>query len=281
MCEVAPKIIDLIDKTQTEHEGFGGLYNPYSILLGYYGMSLGGLGRFAEGERLLEKGLSFARDVNNLISIAMIEMFYGVFCFYRCEPESQVKHWRTSIDYLEKSQRHIFLGQVWAWLGVSYLWTGQTHNALQCAKKGLKTHTELGLTLFRGSIHSCLSGIYLALGNFKEALAHAEQALDLSRKNNERYHEADSMLALGRATAAANRMKFDEARELMLQGINLFEELQIRPRYAVGLFYLGELYANAGQKEAAIENLKKAEGLFRDMGIDYWLDKTAKVLATL
>jgi hypothetical protein len=45
----------------------------------------------------------------------------------------------------------------------------------------------------------------------------------------------------------------------MLQGIIMLDELQIRPRYAVGLMYMGELYPDVGQREKPIENLKKAE----------------------
>ena len=67
----------------------------------------------------------------------------------------------------------------------------------------------------------------------------------------------------------------------MLEGINLFDELQIRPRYAVGLMYLRELYADAGQKEEALENLKKAEGMFGEMGMNYWLGKTQEVLGAV
>ena len=53
--------------------------------------------------------------------------------------------------------------------------------------------------------------------------------------------------------------KFDEAREQMLQVITMLDELQIRPRYAVGLMYLGEPYSDTGQREKPIENLKKTE----------------------
>ena len=34
-------------------------------------------------------------------------------------------------------------------------------------------------------------------------------------------------------------------------------------------------------REEALEHLKKAEAMFQDMGMDYWLGKTRKVLATL
>jgi len=41
------------------------------------------------------------------------------------------------------------------------------------------------------------------------------------------------------------------------------------------------LYLHAGEKEKALENLKKAEGMFREMGIDYWLGKARDLLAAL
>jgi hypothetical protein len=37
----------------------------------------------------------------------------------------------------------------------------------------------------------------------------------------------------------------------------------------------------SGQKDKALENLKKAEGMFREMGMDYWLAKTHKALERL
>lgn len=39
-----------------------------------------------------------------------------------------------------------------------------------------------------------------------------------------------------------------------------------------------ELYADTGQKAKARENLKMAEGLFKEMGMDYWLAQTQTVL---
>jgi len=50
----------------------------------------------------------------------------------------------------------------------------------------------------------------------------------------------------------------------------------------VGLcLYLGEIYLDTKELEKAVENLKIAEGLFQEMGIDFWLDKTQKLLAEL
>jgi hypothetical protein len=44
---------------------------------------------------------------------------------------------------------------------------------------------------------------------------------------------------------------------------------------------LRELYANAGQKEKAMETLKKTETMFQEMGMEYWLAMMGKVSAEL
>jgi hypothetical protein len=48
-----------------------------------------------------------------------------------------------------------------------------------------------------------------------------------------------------------------------------------------GYLHLGELYADIGQKEKAIKNLKKAETAFQEMGMDYWLSRTQAVMEKL
>ena len=48
-----------------------------------------------------------------------------------------------------------------------------------------------------------------------------------------------------------------------------------------GYYYLGELYTHIGKQDKAMENLKKAEEMFRDMGMDYWLTRTQEILDRL
>jgi hypothetical protein len=60
--------------------------------------------------------------------------------------------------------------------------------------------------------------------------------------------------------------------------MTILDELKIKPFYAQGYLFLGELHAGAGQKEKALENLKKAEAMFQEMGMDYWLARTKNLL---
>jgi hypothetical protein len=44
---------------------------------------------------------------------------------------------------------------------------------------------------------------------------------------------------------------------------------------------LGEFYLDTGEKQKAMENLKEAEAMFQEMGMDYWLDRTRTLLERL
>jgi hypothetical protein len=63
--------------------------------------------------------------------------------------------------------------------------------------------------------------------------------------------------------------------------MRILETLKVRPFFAQGCLFLGELYAEAGQAERAAENLKEAESMFQEMGMDYWLARTYGAYADL
>ena len=79
----------------------------------------------------------------------------------------------------------------------------------------------------------------------------------------------------------ADPSRADKAEESILKGIKILEELQIKPWYAQGRLYLGEFYCDSGRSEKALKNLKTVKGMFREMGMDYWLTRTQEVLGRL
>ena len=90
-----------------------------------------------------------------------------------------------------------------------------------------------------------------------------------------------SRLLLGKISVKLGSLEIDKAERCILKGIEICKELKTKASYSLGYLYLGELYLNGGEKEKAIDNLKKAEGMFREMGMDYWLTKTREVLGRL
>ena len=86
---------------------------------------------------------------------------------------------------------------------------------------------------------------------------------------------------LGRILAKAETSRGGKAEEYILQGIKILDELKIKPFSALGYLFLGELHADRGQREKALENLKRAERMFQEMGMDYWLAKTQEILGRM
>ena len=91
--------------------------------------------------------------------------------------------------------------------------------------------------------------------------------------------EGFSWIWLGKILGRTELPQIDKSEEYILKGMEIFHKLQVKPHYFLGNLFLGELYLDAVEKEMAIKNLKKAEEMFQEMGMDYWLARTQEVLA--
>jgi len=103
----------------------------------------------------------------------------------------------------------------------------------------------------------------------------------LSQKNNEKLIEGFSWLLLGTILGKSEPLDFNKSEGCILKGIEICNGLKLKAYYSLGYLSLGEFYLNVGEKEKALDNLKKAEKMFRDMGMDYWLGKAQEGLAVL
>ena len=65
---------------------------------------------------------------------------------------------------------------------------------------------------------------------------------------------------------------------LHLKDLDLLEELKLKGFLSQGYLDLGELYSDMKRKDESLKYLKKAEGMFKEMGMDYFLNKTQKLL---
>jgi tetratricopeptide (TPR) repeat protein len=250
-------------------------------VLGIWGVSAGFCGDFAQGERLLEKAESFAKKIDHKATIGVAHYGYGTLLAVKGEGHVAAEHHKLAITHIQESQTMIFLGQAWAWLGYPHCLMGQPEIAIDLTEKGLKIHAENGLPFWRSQFHWFCSYAQFEHGRMEKAGTHAEQALKLSLSNNEKNAEGVSRAWLGRVLAKADAAQVKSAELYLLQGIRLLEELGAMSYVCLGYLWLGEVYAESGRREDALESLKKAEGMFRDMGMDYWLGKAQKALARL
>jgi len=278
IAKVAPQILTLLEKTQRESEFFVRPWNVYSALLVLCGIATGWTKDFEEGRALCEKGLHFALQIDDLCSAGFAEVMYGVLLVGQGDAKNAVKHAQNGVRLCEEGQVLVILGTGLAMLAEAHRLLGELEIARRHAERALKVGSDSGLSIPWAQSYYSLSMTHLDSGDLENARTCAEEALKLSQSNNEIWVEGRAKVALGRILGKADLSQTDKAEEYILQGIKILDELQLKPFCSEGYLYLGELYADTGQGDKALENLRKAEAMFQEMGMDYWLRRTQGVL---
>jgi len=279
--DVASGVIDYLEGMKGKPELFQTVAVNYSRLCSIYGQSLGLLGDFKKGITYCEKSIVAGDKIGDIFNLAVCEFHYGNLYVYIGDPKLAIKHHENSIRYHEESKSIGFSPMSVSLLGYAYYLLGNAVSGKNYAEKGLKLKLESGLGVFTSLFHWVLSQIELDIGNSKAAKSHAEMALKLSQEHNQRHFEGLAWVSLGRIYGNSDPSQYEEATEQILKGIEIFEELKHKPFFSQGYFYLGELCSNTGRKERALENLTKAEGLFQELGMNFWLAKTKDVMGRL
>jgi tetratricopeptide (TPR) repeat protein len=279
--DTASKVLALLEKTQRESDFFSTRYNVYSGLSAYCGQALAALGDLEEGKTLCEKGLPYSLEANDLYGSGFVRFIQSAIFFYMGDGKKTIEHAEESIRDLQKGQGVLMLGLSWSLLGAGHLLLGEYETALKHIKNGLKIQKEQGVPFYVSLSYWLLSEVYFASNDLKNAQSYIEQALRLSQNNNEKWIEGVSWASLGKILGKRDIRQGFKAEEYILKGIKILEDLKVKPFYSQGYLLLGELYADTGQRQKALENVKKAEEMFQEMGMDYWLDKTKRVLERL
>jgi tetratricopeptide (TPR) repeat protein len=279
--DVAPMIIDLLEKTHRESDFFDAPFNTYSLLCSYYGLSLAMLGNFEKGTAYIERGLRAILEISHLASLGVAEAMYGMLFIAKGDGASAIEHFQKSIRYFEEGKTVLIFSVIWTGLGSGYYYLGDFEPARKHIEKGLDITIQGGSEWWSSFHYLYLSKTHFELGDQKTSRNFIEDALKLSQKKSEKHFEGASWTWLGRILGKTDPSKSDKAEECILKGISILDEMKIKPWRSEGHFYLGELYADIGKREKALENLNKAEGHFKEMGMDYWLAKTQKVLGRL
>ncbi len=279
---VASEAIDFIEKTGSESHFFGAPSpNRYALLCGSYGVRMAYLGHFEEAKAAIEKGLRYAIHVDDVASLGLTEFNYGVLFYVKGDWEPAKEHLEKAITQLEEAKWAALLALALSVLGQTYSFLGKPETGRRHAENGLQIYRDSGIQLWLSYNHFVLGCIHLDLGDLDRAASAMEEALRLSRKNHEKGWEGWSWIGLGRIFGRRDPPPFDKAEEAFLKGVEILQGLRMKASYSWGYLFLGEFYLEAGQREKAIENLKQAEGMFREMGMDYWFDKAQEVLAAL
>lgn len=278
--DIAPTALSLLRENGKQEESFSRGYNIYSAILAFYAFSLGFLGQFERAASLFEEGLTQAKDLENLYSMGLNEILYGyVFC-QRADGRTALVHFERSIQYLERGQIFVLLGLAWNGVGRARYFLGDLQDALTYAEKGLKVHTDAGVTYNLSAHFWFLALIHYELGNLTEARRKLEESLRLARKNRESYYIALSKMLWARVELEAGAITPREAERIISQATRMLAKQGVQPQVAVCHLGLAEISFHIGDHRKTISSLRRARTMFNQMGMTYWMEKADK-LATV
>jgi len=279
--DVAPRVLTLLEQGDKQSECFDRGYNVYTALSAFYAFATGYLSNFAQAKLVFQKGLSAAQDIENLYSLGLTETLYGYLFCHEGNGKEALTHFTKSIHYLEKGQIFVLLGLAWSGVGWSHYFMGESKIGLPFVEKGLKIHSDAGISYDLSVHYFFLAAMHLELGNMETAHTHVREAIRLAEKNDERYYLALSLPVLGRILGHTGRASFKEAADIVLKGIRLLDELKVIQQVAIAHLCLADVYAGAYEMENAVESLRRAEGIFADAQSEYWLERTRGFLKLL
>jgi DNA-binding NarL/FixJ family response regulator/tetratricopeptide (TPR) repeat protein len=276
---VACRAISLLERSKRELEYYGGWGNEnvYCALLAFRGCSLEHLGRFDEAQIVFEKSVSFARQINHPASIGFALHLCGTVFWVRGDGLTAAKYLQEALPLLEKVGNSMLFGACSSTLGIANLLQGNHQAAVECVDRGLEVHQRIGVNVYLANFLWTKGWVQLEMGHIEEARCALEEGLRVALLINDRMAEGVNKIYLGRAMSKAPNPLHRDAEQSIKHGLRIFEELELKPWYAQGCLFLGELYADTGKNRKAQLNLKKAEDMFREMKMDYWSRRTQEV----
>jgi tetratricopeptide (TPR) repeat protein len=210
----------------------------------------------------------------------LLELNRGWELNFQGEAKAAIEHFQNCFKYCEEGQIVTYVHVAWLGLGWAYWLKEDLDTARTYVEKGLKIQIDTGVSQDLGLFYAFAGIVDLDCGDLKKARFRAEEGVKISQTNHQ-HGEGFAWILLGRTLGKMNPPLIDRAEKSLLKGIKIYEELKIKAHYVLGYFFLGEMYADTGQNDKALETFKTADLLFREMSMDYWIAKTQKILRSL
>jgi tetratricopeptide (TPR) repeat protein len=185
-----------------------------------------------------------------------------------------------AIEFLENCRQAQRLGNFEVWsasisstVGYAYLLGGRLDEAVALLTEAIE-QANATKSMFGHSLRLAYLGEALCLmGRTEEALHHAQCALEASRAQQERGHEAYVLRLLAEIAAHQEPLDVEAAAAAYRIAIGLAQELGMRPLVAQCQLGLGRLGLRAGRADLAEAHLASASEMFREMGMSHWQEK--------
>jgi tetratricopeptide (TPR) repeat protein len=256
------------------HEFFG-LAVPLSVFgRGWLIMSLAELGRFAEAAKYEAESIRLAEQTRHAHTIGWARLTASMLHFFKgdwAKARLLVEHW-TNIP------RTLDVAVLLPWAVASSAWAlaqlGETREALSRVRESeelLERQAARGIVGHRGWAYHAVSRACLLLGRFDEARRLGCRSVESSQ--GQPGFVARALHLLGDITTHPDGFDAENGAAYYREALALAKLHDMRPLVAHCHLGLGKLYGRTGKPDHAHENLIAATTMYRELGMDFWLEQ--------
>ena len=236
------------------------------------------LGEFDQALVHAEQGVKFAQTLDNLYVRAIADACLGFTHFGKGDLQKALhlaQRWLQIYAAADVPFPQLVMA---ATLGEIFNVSGQLDDALALLDQAWQFAESKGLFGWGQPVLALLADAYGRAGRNDQAVTTGQRALRLARELGQRGVEARTLYLLGNIHGYSASANANQARESYGQALVLAQELAMRPLEAQCHLALGKLAKKAGEKRGAQEQFDTAVSMFREMGMQFWLESALKAL---
>jgi tetratricopeptide (TPR) repeat protein len=256
------------------HEYFG-MAVPASIFgRAWLIMSLAEVGRFGQAAKYEAEAIQFAEPTRHAHTIGWAYFAAGVLHLLKGDWAKA----RSLVEHCIDTCRGLQTPSLIPWAVASSAWAlaqiGEASEALsrvRQAKELLERQAAREIFHHHSWAYVALGRACLLLGRLDEARRLGERAVESSQRRPG--FAADARHLLGDIATHPDRFDAESGAAQYLEALALAQPRGMHRLVAHCHLGLGKLYRRAGKPEQARENLTAATRMYREMGMDFWLEQ--------
>jgi len=231
------------------------------------------MGEFAEGIAFADEAMQIADAAGQAWTLTSASFALGCLHVRKGDLPKAITVLDRGLKICRDHEVPLWSLMIASHLGYAYALSGRADETLplldqaraQAAAKRVEAYPSLSLV--------CLGDAYLQIGRVDDAVSFAAAALRLCRERKERGHEAWALRLLGEIALHRDPPDVEAGSEHYYQAMALADELGMRPLVAHCHLGLGKLYLRIGKRQEAQEHLTTAATMYREMDMQFWLEK--------
>ena len=253
----------------------------YSISQSTVAFCFAEIGEFDQAMLHAERAVRFAQILDNLFLRAMVDAWLGFVHLLKGDLQKALhlaQRWLQTYAAADLPFPQLVMA---AYLGEVFNVSGQLDDALALLDRAWQFAESKGILAYGQPVLALMGDAYGRAGRIDEAVTTGQRALELARELGQRGDEARTLYLLGNIYGYDASANATQARDSYQQALVLAHELGMRPLEAQCQFALGELAKKAGEQRGAQEQFGTAVSMFREMGMQFWLEKAESALKEL